>query len=174
MFSTRTLRPTSYVSSNTNMRIWDLPVQILCDQHLLGEHRELHAIWTYLTTDKGGSYRKHPETLRWVSHLPALIERHNQEVIEIHRRGFEHHSPLQKAIDQMLLLNSVGEGRIIQPRSINTLTEQVQNIKAKGCKCNLKALKQIYVQRSRARETERSESTKVEQQQGTEEAQSKL
>jgi hypothetical protein len=26
------------------VRIWDLDAAELCDQHLLGEHRELHAI----------------------------------------------------------------------------------------------------------------------------------
>jgi len=31
------------------MRIWDLPVKDLCKNHLLGEHRELHAIWSILT-----------------------------------------------------------------------------------------------------------------------------
>ena len=149
------------------MRIWDLPVQILCDQHLLGEHRELHAIWTYLTTDKGGSYRKHPETLRWVGKELALAKRHSEEVREMMKRGFDHHSSLP-------LFVSNDKSSEDQNNYVNTLTEQIQNIKSKHCKCNLKLLKQIYVQRSRARETERSESTKVEQQQRTEEAQSKL
>lgn len=27
------------------MRIWDLSPKRLCRNHLLGEHRELHAIW---------------------------------------------------------------------------------------------------------------------------------
>ena len=42
------------------MRIWDVPPECLCRQHLLGEHRELHAIWTILTTGKTG-YTRHPE-----------------------------------------------------------------------------------------------------------------
>lgn len=53
------------------MRIWDIPCSKLCDRHLLGEHRELHCIWTCLTTPKGSNYKKHPETLRW---------KHNQKV----------------------------------------------------------------------------------------------
>jgi hypothetical protein len=31
-------------------RIWDADPALLCDRHLLGEHRELHAIWSILTT----------------------------------------------------------------------------------------------------------------------------
>ena len=46
-----------------------------CRAHLLGEHRELHAIWSVLTGDKAG-YRKHPETLRWENRLAALYARH--------------------------------------------------------------------------------------------------
>ena len=31
------------------MRVWDVSPKELCRAHLLGEHRELHAIWTILT-----------------------------------------------------------------------------------------------------------------------------
>ena len=34
------------------MRIWDIPTKKLCDQHLLGEHRELHAKWSIIKTIK--------------------------------------------------------------------------------------------------------------------------
>ena len=27
------------------MRVWDISTEKLCKNHLLGEHRELHAIW---------------------------------------------------------------------------------------------------------------------------------
>ncbi len=33
------------------MRIWDIPPKLLCRNHLLGEHRELHAIWSILTQE---------------------------------------------------------------------------------------------------------------------------
>src|SRR5262249_30687182 len=97
------------------MRIWDIPVTRLCRQHLLGEHRELHAIWTYLTTDKGQSYRKHPETLRWKGNLGALQARHEQQVKEMAKRGWKHNSPLR------------GSYRITtRPRRINTIGEQIE------------------------------------------------
>jgi len=41
------------------MRIWDIPPRKLCRNHLLGEHRELHAIWSILIRSKKG-YLKHP------------------------------------------------------------------------------------------------------------------
>ena len=41
-------------NSRYTMRIWDLKPEILCDKHLLGEHRELHAIWSVLTLNKTG------------------------------------------------------------------------------------------------------------------------
>ncbi len=53
------------------MRIWDLEPERLCRQHLLGEHRELHALWVILTQDKQG-FSRHPETLRWRGKLQAL------------------------------------------------------------------------------------------------------
>lgn len=84
------------------MRIWDVSVSTLCNKHLLGEHYELHAIWTYLTTDKGGSYRTHPETLRWEGKLHALWYRHLEQEQEMMLRNFNPHSPLpEPPVDQV-------------------------------------------------------------------------
>lgn len=76
------------------MRIWHpIPCSELDRQRLLGEHRELHCIYTVLTQGKKG-YSRHPETLRWRGHLPALVARHNEQVEEMQARGWNHHSPL--------------------------------------------------------------------------------
>ncbi|MDE2290794.1 MAG: pyrimidine dimer DNA glycosylase, partial [Elusimicrobia bacterium] len=79
------------------MRVWDLPPRILCRQHLLGEHRELHAVWAVLTQGQEG-YSRHPETLRWVGRLKALFARHEELVAEMGRRGYRHASPLARAL----------------------------------------------------------------------------
>lgn len=77
------------------MRIWDLPVHELDDQHLLGEHAELHALWSILHRGGGGSYANHPETRRWRGHRPALWRRHEEQVAEMAQRGWRgHRSPL--------------------------------------------------------------------------------
>ena len=55
---------------------------MLCRGHLLGEHRELHAVWAVLTKDKRG-YSRHPETLRWRGRLRALFLRHASLVEEM-------------------------------------------------------------------------------------------
>lgn len=79
------------------MRIWDqIHPRNLCRQHLLGEHRELHAIWRILTKDRDG-YRHHPEVKRWEGRLGALYIRHEMLVKEIERRGYNHRSPLKGA-----------------------------------------------------------------------------
>ena len=59
------------------MRVWDVAPGLLCRQHLLGEHRELHGLWNILTKHRGvGGYSRHPETQRWVGRLAALHARH--------------------------------------------------------------------------------------------------
>ena len=75
------------------MRIWDIDPGFLNDRSLLGEHRELHGIFSILVNHKTG-YSRHPETLRWQGHLPALAVRHDLLVAEMGLRAFRHHSPL--------------------------------------------------------------------------------
>ena len=76
------------------VRIWDLPPSLLCRQHLLGEHRELHSR-RILTEDRHG-YAQHPETRRWRGKLAALYERHEALTEEMARRGYRHASPLDQ------------------------------------------------------------------------------
>lgn len=106
------------------MRIWDIPCEKLCDKHLLGEHRELHCIYTFLTTDKGGSYKKHPETLRWIGKIPVLIDRHNEQTKEMEKRGWKHKSELN-------YITGLNKQNVF----INSTDEQIQILKDKKCKC---------------------------------------
>lgn len=79
------------------MRIWDIHPKFLCNKHLLGEHRELHAIWSILTKNKKG-YSRHPETLRWKGKLKALFLRHKLLVEEMRKRDFRHKSDLEYSL----------------------------------------------------------------------------
>lgn len=107
------------------MRIWDLPVSVLCQAHLLSEHRELHGLWNILLHNKKG-YRHHPETKRWEGKLGALRLRHEAQVEEMARRGWTHRSPLPAA--------PITES-VIQTVTINTLEEQLDILGRKGCSC---------------------------------------
>jgi hypothetical protein len=109
------------------MRIWDLPISELCDNHLLGEHRELHALWNILTKNKKG-YSNHPETKRWVGKLRALYQRHEAEVVEISKRGWSHTSPLDE---------NLATGSAIQDELIDSLDRQRKMLKNKPCHCYL-------------------------------------
>ena len=60
------------------MRSWSVPVTTLCRQHLLGEHVEVHTMWSALRR----------------GHLAALHARHEALAAEIASRGWNHRSPL--------------------------------------------------------------------------------
>jgi hypothetical protein len=109
------------------MRIWDISPENLCANHLLGEHRELHAIWSILTNNKKG-YSKHPETLRWKGKLKALYNRHEKLVKEMKNRGYNHKSPLN-------IIFAVGQDK--QHDFVDTVDEQIRLLRTKGCKCKL-------------------------------------
>lgn len=110
------------------MRIWDLDPSLLCRQHLLGEHRELHGLWNILMHNKRG-YRQHPETKRWVDRQWALRQRHEALSVEIMRRGFQHHSPLP------FLPSFIAQ--VVQDQFVHTIEEQVQILRSKGCGCRV-------------------------------------
>lgn len=90
------------------MRIWNPPCRELDSQHLLGEHRELHGLWSILVReaeqDRTGErrrigYANHPETARWRGRLGAVFLRHEEEVEEMLRRGFTgHRTPLNRGL----------------------------------------------------------------------------
>jgi hypothetical protein len=107
------------------MRIWDLPPDRLCRQHLLGEHRELHALWTILSTGKAG-YANHPETRRWRGKLAALFTRHEALVAEMEHRGYRHGSPLDPHL---------ATGCAIQTEYVDQPDVQRKILRAKGCDC---------------------------------------
>ena len=109
------------------MRIWDISPNKLCRNHLLGEHRELHVIWSILTKGKKG-YRHHPEILRWDGKLKALHVRHESLVEEMYSRGYMHNSPLDK---------SLAVGQSVQNSMVNSYDEQVHILQKKGCACNV-------------------------------------
>ncbi|HEY9073963.1 MAG TPA: pyrimidine dimer DNA glycosylase/endonuclease V [Desulfobaccales bacterium] len=109
------------------MRIWDIEPERLCRQHLLGEHRELHALWVILTQGKKG-FANHPETRRWRGKLQALYRRHEQLVSEMACRGYRHNTPLPEGL-------AVGLAQ--QEEYKDTPAEQVEILKAKGCSCRV-------------------------------------
>jgi hypothetical protein len=112
------------------MRIWDLPPEYLCRAHLLGEHRELHALWTILTGDRV-AYRRHPETRRWEGKLSALFERHERLVAEMKRRGYQHASPLDPCL---------ATGSAVQDAYVDPPAAQIELLRQKGCDCRLDQL----------------------------------
>ena len=107
------------------MRIWDVKPEILCRSHLLGEHRELHAIWSVLTNGKHG-YAKHPETVRWQGKLAALYARHEALVTEMTGRGYRHNSPLDETL---------ATGERSQTVFVDVPERQVALLREKGCDC---------------------------------------
>ncbi|UCE80659.1 MAG: pyrimidine dimer DNA glycosylase [Methanobacteriota archaeon] len=124
------------------MRIWDIPVECLCRNHLLAEHRELHAIWSIIINEKDG-YRNHPEVMRWHGRLVALWERHERQRMEMGRRGYAHKSPLDlKAIPW----RHKGRERAV---SLDSPECQREMLRDKGCSCNVSGARKSSSQTDR-------------------------
>ena len=105
------------------MRIWDVAPRTLCRSHLLGEHRESHAVFAVIARGSAG-YREHPETKRWVGKLPALAARHRRVVEEMRRRGYRHASPMRAR-----------RGSRTQRARLLSIDAQAARLAAKPCPC---------------------------------------
>lgn len=72
--------------------MWMVKPEILCRQHLLGEHKELHQLIGSLRKNK--SVKGHIEKGQVEIH--NIKKRHEQLVKELKKRGYNHNSPLKK------------------------------------------------------------------------------
>ena len=72
------------------MRMWMVPARWLCRQHLLGEHKELHMLYGCII--KGKSLKGYIE--KGLIQTGSLTSRHNELVLEMEHRGYNHKSPL--------------------------------------------------------------------------------
>lgn len=72
------------------MRMWMIPPQFMCRQHLLGEHSELHKFLP--------SWQKQRSITGYIRSNAAepssYVTRHAELVTEMLRRGYKHQSPL--------------------------------------------------------------------------------
>ena len=74
------------------MRMWMVNPRIMCRQHLLGEHAEIHLF--IKTISRGNSVEGYLE--KGLLEIHNLYDRHEELVEEMKRRGYRHNSDLDK------------------------------------------------------------------------------
>jgi len=73
-------------------RMWMVPPKLLCRQHLLGEHKELHQLVGTIRAGRLSVIKGHAR-LGQVQ-CRSIIKRHEELVAEMIKRGYNHASPL--------------------------------------------------------------------------------
>ena len=74
------------------MRMWNIYPPYLCRNHLLGEHKELHMFDGCIRRTR--NLRGYME--KGLVEIHNIVDRHNELVIEMLKRGYNHQSPLEK------------------------------------------------------------------------------
>lgn len=87
------------------MRMWMVKPHIMCNQHLLGEHVELHMIVGSINAEKLGSLIGLAET--GCVDTSLVIQRHQEIVDEMISRGMNHKSPLPEFTDPNIGLGMI-------------------------------------------------------------------
>jgi len=114
------------------MRIWhEKLIPKLCQKHLCAMWREGLGCFKILIEDKKG-YRNHPAVKEFDGHIDMLWIRLFDIREEMKKRGYNPKElPLLKHIQQG---EHCCEGL---PIPWQTLEQQIEILKAKGCKCNI-------------------------------------
>jgi len=74
------------------MRQWNVNPEYLCTQHLLGEHLEQHMFMGCVK--KGTSLKGYID--KGLVEIHNITNRHNELVIEMLKRGYNHKSPIEE------------------------------------------------------------------------------
>lgn len=74
-------------------RLWALPTKYLCDQHLLGEHKEMHQEAGTLVNHPHGKAIMRGHAKLGQFQLSLCESRHDALVTEMECRGMNHDSP---------------------------------------------------------------------------------
>jgi hypothetical protein len=77
--------------------------RIMCRQHLLGEHAEIHMFIG--TISRGYSVEGYLE--KGLLEIHSLYDRHDELVIEMKRRNYKHNSTISKKWKQARILGSI-------------------------------------------------------------------
>ena len=100
------------------MRIWNINPELLCDQHLIGEHHEAHTFVGCILVNR--SLNGYIE--KGLVEIHNLQSRHDSLASEMLRRGFNHYSPLAQ-------FNPVKQGSIDTAKSLSDLTSRCEDCK---------------------------------------------
>ncbi|GKS67553.1 pyrimidine dimer DNA glycosylase [Nitrosarchaeum sp.] len=84
-------------------------------------------MWVIITENKKG-YSLHPETRRWKGKLKDMYFRHEELVSEMIKRGYNHHSSLEKR---------KATGKSKQDVFVDVPSRQIQILKDKKCDCKI-------------------------------------
>ncbi len=95
--------------------MWCVPPGILCRQHLLGEHKELHQLVGHIHAEHTNAVRGH--AAKGQIDTSRIAERHDELVDELQRRGYNHASPLEYE-------DTLDLGEIDESDNIEDLTER--------------------------------------------------
>ncbi|OKY77375.1 MAG: Pyrimidine dimer DNA glycosylase T4 endoV family [Candidatus Methanohalarchaeum thermophilum] len=124
------------------MRMWMIDPELMCMQHVVGEHRELHALKGSLerTKPKYDNHEKHRKNLTTLAksgiiELKSLKERH-EELVEYMDN---HKSPIGETPTLEHLPEEVRNAEVDKEKAIKDLINRPEACNPKGiCRKNLK------------------------------------
>lgn len=104
-------------------RMWMLPSEYLCQNHLMGEHAELHQLVGTIKRHPHGDAIAEGHAKKGNIDTTLIGRRHSQLVAEMERRGMNHDSPIETV--------SVAIGSVDRQHNLRDLTERCDDCRGR-------------------------------------------
>jgi hypothetical protein len=102
------------------MRMWMVEPEIMCRQHLLGEHVELHMMASSIAKCRNlQGFLKNG-----LCEPSSIIKRHEKIVVEMEERGYKHNKPLKNF---MILTKELRNASVNREKSLSDLINRCSN-----------------------------------------------
>ena len=101
--------------------MWNVPCKVMCRQHLLGEHLEMHMFAGAIMTGK----KIDGYITNGLVDTRLIFHRHQKIVMEMYRRGYKHKSPFNiETLVKLIRLRFEGQGEVNVMKNLGVLRER--------------------------------------------------
>jgi len=105
-------------------RMWGVDPELMCNDHLLGEHNEMHMLREAIRKHPHGEAIAEGHAEKQQVNTARIQSRHDALVAEMEARGFDHESPLEYE-------DKLDAGEVDEVRHLDMLADRCEDCRGR-------------------------------------------